>query len=716
MLEAQASQEDTAMRTKSNVAWLIVLLAMALAFRRAATPVSAVGFTPSSQLQSPASLPAVALRAASGATLSFKTQNGGVVDGIPPQRFDLPHLVLYRNGVLTQAEERTLSVEVNGIEVPASGVTVTLELETQHKDPDARRDTGQRISVWRESRWLAPPLDASPTGITALFALEFGATVVAGSESIATPTDYFRYEITVTDADHPMTDPLHTSSGEYAFLMENQWVARLPKVYEESPGAAPDKLIVYYADMFPFRQDVADPATWLPREKVTDYVGTELLPQMVEAFRVQSDEWGFPWTLAWTSYRSEDAKRLSVALGDGQTWFHGPAPFRGNAAISIKATGGDNAEYDTLADGILSAFHHELFHNLQRNLNLNMGGDGRAGGQENAWQFFSEGTATLASSVGQPGIQFAPSRRPRAYMHHANTFLQWGRGRFQDLIVDYERTDPYSAALYWRFLYEQCGGLRDGGAMKDRVEDPAAGMRVIQRALTVLYSGEVVDVDASMDLVGATPKVLDRALAGSSCPFQTYKESLTAFARTVYALRLDGGRCREPGTPTGCGFYDPHDQYREPYLATLIPFAGVAQMHRGKAMSGFGMAFVDVLLDPATDGQPLTVELSFPSADGTEFNLQILHLADSQRGDNPQHVMTRAVAVEVPPMDGHGNRRFMYDIPAIDRAAYNRLGLIITRLDAQETSEPRGEYTILLRPGPSPISEAVGDLAQDVRP
>ena len=107
----------------------------------------------------------------------------------------------------------------------------------------------------------------------------------------------------MTDADHPPTNPLHALSEDYAFLMENQWIARLPEVRETSPGAAPDELIVYYMRHGPLSPQCLRPATWLPREDVTDYVGTELLPQMVEAFRVQSDEWGFPWTPAWISYR-----------------------------------------------------------------------------------------------------------------------------------------------------------------------------------------------------------------------------------------------------------------------------------------------------------------------------------------------------------------------------------------------------------------------------
>ena len=47
-------------------------------------------------------------------------------------------------------------------------------------------------------------------------------------------------------------------------------------------------------------------------------------------------------------------------------------------------------------------------------------------------------------------------------MRYANMFILLGDGRFQDLITNYDQLDPYSAAVYWRFLYEQCGGMREG--------------------------------------------------------------------------------------------------------------------------------------------------------------------------------------------------------------------------------------------------------------
>lgn len=318
--------------------------------------------------------------------------------------------------------------------------------------------------------------------------------------------------------------------------MEDQWIAPLPPVQEESAGAAPDELVVYYLDMGSLKRTPNDPATRLPREEVTAYAGTELVPRMAEAFRLQTDEWEFPWYQAWTSYRSEDAERLSVALADGQTWFHGQAPGAGHSGISINVTGGNNMGYDLLTDGLMSTFHHELFHNIQRNIHLHSGRDGRVDGAGKSWQFFSEGTAVLAASIGQPQAQLTQSLRARNYMFYANSFVQRGGGRFPELNTSYRDMDPYKAAIYWRFLYEQCGG-----------------MQVIRRTLTVLYSGDVVDIGSSTDLVGGLPEIMDRALASSSCPFQTHSESLIAFARAIYGLQLEGGRCVVPACLRGAG-------------------------------------------------------------------------------------------------------------------------------------------------------------------
>jgi hypothetical protein len=649
-----------------------------------------------------ASVPTVSLRAASGASIEFRAQEGPLDRTASLQARQVPHLVLRRNGALTDPEERTLAVEVSGINVPPPGVTVTLQVETQHGDPDPREGTAsgaggaqslaylmsgpeRRVPVWREARWIANTSRVTLIGATTVFTHTFQETVISGTKTIAAPTDYFRYDVAVIAASDPISAS-QASAGDHAFLMENQWIAPLPEVREATDGAAPDELIVYYLDMVPFRKDSGDAATWLARADIPEYVRTELVPQMVEAFRVQSDDWGFSWYPAWTSYRGgEDTERLSVALSDGRTWFHGRAPLRGHSGISLKVAGG-HEHYDTLTDGLMSTFHHELFHNLQRNINQDSGGDGVIDGADHAWKLFSEGTAVVASSVGQPHLQFTWFER--AYIAQANRFIGYS-ALFTDLNRSYERLFPYHAAVYWRFLYEQCGRTKEGSL------DPAAGMEVIRRVLTILYSGDVVDISASTDLIGAIPDIMDRALSGSACPFDTHAESLAAFSRAIYALRLEDGRCAAPGIPVGCGFYDPHNLYYDPPVSKAI-YPKADQGYAGDIPSSFGVDFVDVTLDPGADGGALTLELDAAPGAAAQFAVQVWELKDRGEGAELRPVATPRAGPKLLQETDRGEG-LTYVIPAIDIDESNRLGVIITRVDANEHLDSLGEYTILMR-------------------
>jgi hypothetical protein len=593
-------------------------------------------------------------------------------------------------------------------------VTVTLTVETQHGDPDRVAEDAsarareprlpfivhrpeRRIPVWREARWIANSSGVTQNNITVTFEHTFDETVISGTREITTPTDYFRYDVAVAGPPAPadsIGSPALQLMGNHAFLLENQWIAPLPPVEEAVVGAAPDEFIVYYADMFPFRRDPRDPTTWLRREDVPDYVHSQFVPRMVEAFRVQTDEWGFPWYDAWTSYRSgPDAERLSVALTDGRTWFHGRAPVRGHSGISINVTGGDNGAYETLTDGVMSSFHHELFHNLQRNISRNEGNTETVAGVDNLWGFFSEGTAVLASSVGQPNPQFASTSR--AYIARANNYIG-AYGPTSDLNTSYQDLFPYNAAIYWRFLYEQCGRATDGSL------DPAAGMDIVRRTLTILYSGEIADVATSVDLVGALPRIMDRALADSTCPFDTHAESLAAFARDLYALRLEGGRCVAPGIPAGCGFYDPHHLYDAPPIDT-VSYSGTQKVYDGEIPSSFGIDFVDVTVGDAPDGNPLTVAFHQPPGSAAEFTVQVRELKhlreDATLWPAPTSGVVQGALMPRPPGD-----ELSYVIP-VDKAEYDRLGLIVTRVDANEGLDPMGEYKIVVSPaGPDVLA------------
>jgi hypothetical protein len=598
----------------------------------------------------------------------------------------LPHLVLYRNDNLTDPAERTLVVAIDRIEVPPAGVTVTLTLTTQHRDPDRSGFAASPILVWRESRFLSNTVALTQAGAAVVFHIEFGAVVLSGTEEIATPTDYYHYDLRVKDG--ASNKLLHAFSGDHAFLLENQWIAPLPKVREAAPGAAPNELIVYYCDMFPFRWGAEDPATWVPRQEIPAYVGGDLVPAMVEAFRTQTDDWGFAWYPAWTSYRTgPDSRRLSVALGDGATWFHGRAPSIGSAGISINVNSGFNTYYGSLTEGIMSTFHHELFHNQQRNIEQHYRGRGTVSGKDGAWAFFAEGTAVLASAVGQPTVELSSTTGLRAYMTRVNLFLGEGR-RAGELNRSYEEMFPYYAAIYWRFLYEQCGGIRDG------LEDPAAGMATIRRVLAVLYSGNVVNTHSSTDLVKLLPKVMDQALAGSNCPFQDYKESLIAFSGAIYLLGLDGSRYEESVDLAPCGFYDPHNLYPAPprdtfsYAGGPLTYDQAHQATPAGIPSSYGIDLLEVVLTPALDGQTLTIE--FSSDPGVEFVVQVWLLADPAGSGQPPAICA--------PMRlrGTSNGSQVYTIKRVELDSFDRLGLAITRVDAKEESNPAGAYTLQL--------------------
>jgi hypothetical protein len=48
-------------------------------------------------------------------------------------------------------------------------------------------------------------------------------------------------------------------------------------------------------------------------------------------------------------------------------------------------------------------------------------------------------------------------------------------------------------------------------------------------------------------------------------------------------------------------------------------------------------------------------------------------------------------------------------IPALRTAVYDRLGLIVTRLDAREAADRVGAYAIVLHPGVRPDDDGISD-------
>jgi hypothetical protein len=645
------------------------------------------------------SMPAlnVHLRAATNRTIKFKAHNGA---DEYTEKIDLPHLVLYRNGILTEPGERTLIVEINNIKIPPSGVTVLLEITTQHTVFTSDEGNEKPFLVWRDERNIPNNSGRIQNKESIVFRHVFDDLIHINDEITETPTDYFKIDIRITDYEHPITNPLNEFSQDYAFLMERQWLVPLPEVLEESPGAAPDEMIVYYCDMFPFQVNKEDFHSRIPREKIPAYLESELIPAMVEAFQSETDQWGFPWYGEWTSFRpDEPPKRLSVALTQDDTWFHGTAPSRGLARISINVESENNSNYPTLTDSLMSNFYHELFHNLQRNILQHLGGNGDVDGIADAWQFFSEGTAVLASSVGQPEVQFTRSTGLRSYFTNANSFLAGGGIVERDLNRSYLDISPYHAAIYWRFLYEQCGG------MSGSREDPGAGMQIIRNTLSALYTKTIVDISTSTDLVEHLPSIMDEALKRTpSCPFDNYLDSLNKFAWAVYALNLDNGRCSEPGFPAGCELHDPAEIYLDLIIPTIrycqeeVIYDKSAQPFPAGIKSSFGMDFIDISLGPSAQGKSLTLDFNTAPEKKGVYNVQVWKLMVPGQGQKPRRIHQQPAASFVISSD-HRDKHYLLSIIEIDLEQWDRLGLIITRIDPNEKLDPTGEYTFKVRSG-----------------
>jgi hypothetical protein len=614
-------------------------------------------------------------------TIVFRADEHEAEVKVEPVNNEIPHLVLRRNGVATPGFERTLNVSVGNLAVPASGIYVHLIVETQHGDPDLERKRNVRIRIRKETSFI--PYDTlTQQGVHLQFDVTFDPITELPHKTIKTPTDYYRCRIIISDA---QGNQLQTYVKDYAFLLENQWRVPLPKVLEATPGAAPDELLVYYYDMMPFQSDLRDPDTRIPRQEVDAYIQTELIPAMVEAFQIQSNVWEFPWYGEWRNFRrEEDPKTLSVALGEHSIWFHGKPASLGHSMISIRVDG-TAGEYDSLTDGIISVFHHELFHNHQRNLSLHFGKHAAIAGKEQSWMMFTEGTAVLASSVGQPAVQFAATTQPRSYLKRVNAFIGSEAAIGGGLNKSYKDI-PYHTALYWRFLYENCGGIGE------QEEDPAAGMKVIRHILETLYKGEIVDIHASTDVAQAFPRILDAALRSTpSCPFQSYEESLVHFARAIYMLRLEDGRCREAIHLSDCGFSDPRHLYQTPRAESYLIESNDPLEINGSIPSSFGIDLNEVTLNPAMKGKALRIVFTGNADSDLAFHVEVWKIKTSHGSGEGQ-----SARIGEPISMSMENNNLVLDFQALNDNNFDGLGLIITRLDSHEDTEATGTYSIRL--------------------
>jgi hypothetical protein len=623
--------------------------------------------------------PEVVIRSKSGATITFYEKNGKS-DHNDPKKEELPQLVLFRNGKLTDPQERTLEIELRSLDLPSTGGYVSIEAYTGSAGIKLSGQEKFPITVWMDTWWV-PPQDMNESEEQGLvITYEFTENINLDGVEVLTPTDYFHLNLSISQTAPPAGELLFNYSKDFAFLMESQWFAELPEVLEDSPGSAPRELVVYYCDMFfPNIQGSSNP--WIPRQEINRYLSMELIPAMLAAYQAESVSWGYPWYAEWRPYREDESRDLlSVALTKDDTWFHGVAPEVGNASISINLQNAELESYNNLSESVISNFYHELFHHHQRNINLHLGSDGDIDGSEEVWQFFSEGSAVLATSVGQTEVQFSSSPGLRSYLINANGYLAGGGPVVRDIHKSFQDINPYHAAIYWRFLYEKCGEVSPA------TQNPQAGMQLIRNVLTILYSSEIVDIRESSAFIEHFAYIMDLALSRTDmCPFDNFVDSLNGFARDIYSLKLENGRCAEPGKPQGCGFYDPDNLYLElpiekiKFNSEVVVYEPSGRLDP-EEIADHGIRFIEVEFGQTLQGRPLNLELLFTKNAYASYCIQILNL---DVHNNTSYLVDSVATVQSSnQLQQDENIKMEYLIPEIDLQDYNQLAVIITRVDS----------------------------------
>jgi len=200
----------------------------------------------------------------------------------------------------------------------------------------------------------------------------------------------------------------------------------------------------------------------------------------------------------------------------------------------------------------------------------------------------------------------------------------------------------------------------------------------------------------SPDVVGLMDEAMDAALARLDGPFESFEKSLVAFARANYGLRLESGRCKRANLAECGGFYyDPKGMYATPPLEGQFDLNGAALAYDGSVPASYGMDFIEVNLDAAVQGQPLTITFQ-SEGEVARFDVQIWKLETGSQdvAPEPESVPRRSDGTHV------------YTAAQIDTTGYDRLALIVTRLDADETEDPMGSYRITLESTGQPAEEA----------
>jgi hypothetical protein len=570
-------------------------------------------------------------------------------------RFELPLLYLHRGRAAATESDRTLGITI--ADLPGGG-EVQLELRSRHVDistGDYHRQV-KRIVLPGRACTVADPCKAQWV-----------------LDPIRMRSDF--YYLRVKDAAGKILwEKMYPDRPDLVAL--DTWDVPLGR----------HTVRVTYASLFPFARGKNDLANRLAPDAVMDFIEGQFVPIIKETWQTQFDVWGFgqPLHPLW------DADNLveifitapPYALFGGTGTYHRPTHNGGQPypqrRIWWYASNDAFQAYATLVDAYRAVFAHEFFHLAQWNVTLNARKTPSADRLANRWRnVFLEGQGKFAPSVQHPETEIghrdsAHTENSRSeYTSAANHFLtQRLNSSYSEMEAD--STDKYDAALYWRFLYERYGD-----------------MAIVRAALEEMVRHQETARGYDVDIVAGMPLVMDRAFQRVHGPFQGFEESLTAFAQANYALRLENGRCAEADFAACSGrYFDPEHKYVAPPLEAKLTCAGAPLTYSGAVPASFGMDFIELSLVPAAQGQALTVKFQ-GRGEFARFSVQVWRLGSGER---------QALALTPQPetvLLGPGGA-YTYTLTGLDTTKSERLALIIVRLDAAESMDPAGEYSIML--------------------
>jgi hypothetical protein len=568
-------------------------------------------------------------------------------------KFEMPMVYLRRQRQPSPMFERTIELRIAG---PVSDTHIRLEAASLHADVA----TGESHRIVSDFEIPAQQCTAEqPCAIQWIL------------DATTLPSDFYRLRVTDLAGQTLWENP-HLDRPDLVAL--DTWDAAL---------GAEHTVHITYATLFPYARGEENLNSRLSPAAVADFIEHSFARLISETWHTQFERWGFgqPLHPDWDRDRVVDVivNAPPFALMDGSGTYTALAYSDGQdypeRRIWWRSSMESYARYDALENGYRAIFAHEFFHLMQWNVLLN------AGLPEDLWiGVFIEPQADFAISAQYPELELSRSHlviRNGAYGDSANQYLT---RRLNSSYVDFgeDAAQNDDMTLYWRFLYEQYGG-----------------MDVVRAALEEMGSSP-----QNADVVSGIGEVMNRAFSRVAGPFQTFEASLIEFARANYALRLENGRCAsQDASMCGGRYFDPQALYAAPTLEALLQYDGqqlttiVAQgqgdssRYRGAIPSSYGMDFIEVDLDPTVLGQPATVRVQ-AEGQGARFSVQIWRL---RRGDLFPSALVSAP--EVVPQDSDGAHTVV--IRQLDNEC-NRLALIITRVDPNEATDSVGAYTVTI--------------------